>query len=108
MIARIGHNAVARRRNYIKAWREHRALSQKQLADRLDTTSATISRIESGARDYTGDFLNACADALSCEAQDLISRHPSVQSLDAKVRGASDNLRQQVYTVVDLILKSAS
>jgi transcriptional regulator with XRE-family HTH domain len=38
-------------------------LTQDDLAERLETSKASISRIESGQQAYTQDFLEACADA---------------------------------------------
>jgi transcriptional regulator with XRE-family HTH domain len=73
---RVG-NPKHRRRHYIRAWREHRGLTQEQLADRLDTTKANISRIENLRQGYTQDFLEACADALRTDPASLIMRDPS-------------------------------
>lgn len=59
-----------RRKTYFREWREHRGLTQEQLASRLETSVASISRIESGNQPYTQDVLEALADALkdrSCE-----------------------------------------
>ena len=47
----------ARRRTFFKQWRVHRGLSQEQLAERLGTSVASISRIESGGQPYTQDVL---------------------------------------------------
>jgi transcriptional regulator with XRE-family HTH domain len=66
-----------RRRTYIKAWREYRGLTQDQLADLLETSTASVSRIESGQQAYTQDFLEACADALSADPASLLTRAPT-------------------------------
>jgi transcriptional regulator with XRE-family HTH domain len=73
---RVG-NPKHRRRHFIRAWRVHRGLTQEQLADRLDTTKANISRIENLRQGYTQDFLEACAEALRTDAASLIIRDPS-------------------------------
>jgi transcriptional regulator with XRE-family HTH domain len=65
-----------RRRTYIAEWREFRGLTQEALAERLDTTKATISRIENRKIGYSQDFLEACADELGVHAATLISRAP--------------------------------
>lgn len=67
----------ARRRTFIREWREHRGLTQEQLADRLDTSVASISRIETGTQPYTQDTLEALADALMTDPASLIMRNPS-------------------------------
>lgn len=66
----------ARRRTFFKEWRQHRGLSQEQLADRLDTSVASISRIESGSQPYTQDVLEALAEALMTDPASLLMRNP--------------------------------
>src|SRR5438105_1807743 len=66
-----------RRPTFIRAWRKHRLLSLQQLAERVGTTHATVSRIERGLMDYDGDFLSLVADALQCDVPDLLVRDPS-------------------------------
>jgi len=73
---RVG-NPKHRRPTFIRAWREFRGLTQEQLADRLSTTKANISRIENLRQGYTQDFLEACADALRTDPASLIMRDPS-------------------------------
>lgn len=65
-----------RRRTFIKEWRNHRGLSQEQLADRLETSVASISRIENGTQPYTQDVLEALADALMTDPASLLMRNP--------------------------------
>ena len=108
MPIRIMHGRNSRPHLFLRDWREHRGLTQQQLADRLDTTAATVSRIESGKRDYTGDFLWACAHALNCHASDLLSRPPQKPSLDALTRGASDKVLEKLELDVKTFLDSAA
>jgi len=93
---------------FLRDWREHRRLTQQQLADRLETTAATVSRIENGNRDYTGAFLLGAADALGCEPGDLIMRPPSQPSLDATLRSAPERIRAQIIAVAETLLKSVA
>lgn len=65
-----------RRRTFFKEWRIHRGLSQEQLADRLDTSVASISRIENGTQPYTQDVLEALAEALMTDPASLLMRNP--------------------------------
>jgi transcriptional regulator with XRE-family HTH domain len=67
----------ARRRTFIRQWREHRGYTQEQLADRLETSVASISRLESGTQPYTQDVLEALADALMTDPASLLMRDPS-------------------------------
>jgi transcriptional regulator with XRE-family HTH domain len=66
----------ARQSHFIREWRKHRGLTQEQLAERIGTTKASISRIETGEQPYTQDFLEACADALMTEPGSLVMRNP--------------------------------
>lgn len=90
-----------RRRHFIKEWRQHRGLTQDQLADRLDVSKASISRLESGRQPYTQDTLEALADALSCEPADLIMRDPTSEgAIWSLWEQASPGQRQQIESVV--------
>jgi len=78
MPKRIAYNPKRRRRRtFFRQWREHRGLTQEQLADRLETSVASVSRLESGTQPYTQDTLEALADALNTDPASLIMRDPS-------------------------------
>lgn len=78
MPKRIALQKPARRRKtFIAAWREHRGLTQDQLAERLESSKASISRIESGQQPYTQDFLEAAAAALRTDVASLLMRDPT-------------------------------
>jgi transcriptional regulator with XRE-family HTH domain len=67
----------ARRRTFFKEWRVFRGLSQDQLAERLETSVASISRIENGTQPYTQDTLEALAEALMTDPASLLMRDPT-------------------------------
>jgi transcriptional regulator with XRE-family HTH domain len=50
--------------------------ARRQLADRIETSVASISRIESGTQPYTQDVLEALAEALNTDPASLIMRNP--------------------------------
>lgn len=71
----------------IKQWREHRKLTQDQLADMVGAylaerglaagyTHATIGRLENGKVRYTQPVMEAIADALRTDVPSLIVRDP--------------------------------
>jgi transcriptional regulator with XRE-family HTH domain len=64
------------RPNFIRHWRKFRQLTQEKLADRVGMSTASISQIESGKQGWTDATLYALADALRCEAGDLLMRNP--------------------------------
>ena len=66
-----------RRPTFFKQWRIHRHLSQERLAERLDTSVASVSRIETGRQPYTQDYLEALASALQTDPASLLMRDPS-------------------------------
>lgn len=77
MSKRIGFQKPRqRRRTFIKEWREYRGLSQEALGERLDTSGASISRIENGTQPYTQDTLEALAEALMTDPPSLLMRNP--------------------------------
>lgn len=108
MSVRFQKPGSERRRHFIKEWRAHRGLTMERLADRLDISKATLSRIESGKQPYTQDTLEALADALSCEPADLIMRNPTapgaIWSLWEKATVAQ---RQQIESVVRALVEAA-
>lgn len=78
MSQRIGYSPKrVRRKTFIKQWREYRNLTQDALAERLETSKASISRIEAGEQAYTQDFLEACAEALRTDPASLLMRDPT-------------------------------
>ena len=63
-------------RNYLKAWREHRRLTQAHLAEMVDTTGAVISLLESGDRRLSDKWLRRIAPALGIPVGYLLEQHP--------------------------------
>ena len=106
MVARIGPTKL-RRRAYLREWRKFRNFTQDELAARMGTTGASISRYEKGTRPYPGDFLAALAEALGCQEADLF-RHPEERSLDAMLAGVPDELRRRVLQAIEILIKDAS
>ena len=80
IMPRVG-NPNNRRHHFVRAWREHRGLTQQQLADKLGTTKANISRIENLKQGYTQDFLEACAQVLRTTPAALIASDFELQLL---------------------------
>lgn len=103
---RVG-NPKKRRRTYFRQWRKYRALTQQQLANRLDTTKTTISEYERGKRGYTQDFLEALAEALQTDPVSLLSRDPvSSETLWSVWDHAKPGQRLQIIEVAKTLLKT--
>ena len=110
MSQRIGYRPKrAHRRTFIKQWREYRNLTQDELAERLETSKASISRIEGGQQAYTQDFLEACADALMTDPASLLMRNPAdeeaVWSLWDKAKVGE---RQMIEEIVRTVVKTGT
>jgi transcriptional regulator with XRE-family HTH domain len=94
---------------FIKQWREYRDLTQDELAERLETSKASISRIENGEQAYTQDFLEACADALRTDPASLLMRDPTddeaVWSLWDKAKVGE---RQMIESIVRSVVKTGT
>lgn len=61
----------------LKLYREQQSpkLSQEKLAELVDTTGATISRLESGHQPYGQELLEKIADVLNRDPGDLITKY---------------------------------
>lgn len=68
---------MAKQRQFIRAWRNHRGLTQEDLAARVGVSREYVSYIETGKRRYDQNFLEAAAEALNCTPADLIMRDPT-------------------------------
>ena len=61
--------------NPVKAWRECRSLSQKQLADMADISIPFLSQIESGKRKASTKIMARLAKALRVLIDDLVTEN---------------------------------
>jgi DNA-binding XRE family transcriptional regulator len=59
--------------NPIRVWRTYRGLTQQQLADQAGISKPYLSQIESGKRTGTAEVLQAIAQALDLELDDLVA-----------------------------------
>jgi transcriptional regulator with XRE-family HTH domain len=94
-----------RKPTFIRQWRQHRGLTQQQLADRLDTSPASISRLEKGDQPYSQETLEAIADALNCEPQDLIAAEPGTEAMRSLWVQATPEDRETITELAQTIIK---
>lgn len=94
---------MEKQRHYIRAWREHRGLTQEQFAERVGINRAYLSKIETGKRRYDQPFLEAAAEALRCAPADLLIRDPSDPD---GIWSIWDNLAQAQRTQIVEIAKT--
>ena len=69
--------------NHIKHWRMVRGMSQQQLADKVELSQTTISRLETGEIRLTLDMMEKCAVALDIELSQIYSRDTSDETVPA-------------------------
>lgn len=110
MSQRIGYRPKrARRRTFLKEWREYRQLTQDALAERLKTSKASISRIEAGTQAYTQDFLEACAEALRTDPASLLMRNPTDDEAVWSIWDrAKSGERQMIENIVRSVVKTGT
>jgi DNA-binding XRE family transcriptional regulator len=58
--------------NPIRVWREHRGLTQKQLAQVAEISVPYLSQLESGVRNGTTEALSTIAKALDLDLDDIV------------------------------------
>jgi transcriptional regulator with XRE-family HTH domain len=76
-MGKVRTNFKTKRTTHIRAWRKHRGLSLERLGERVGVTKGALSQLENGTVAYTQPMLEALAEALSCEPQDLLMRDPT-------------------------------
>lgn len=107
VIEKIHNTAANPPRLFLKEWRDKLKLSQEQIAARLETDKGTISKLERGRQKVTDDWLFGLAWAMGVEPERLF-RHPDAPSLDDLIRGAPDNLKKQIFQVVEALVKTGT
>jgi transcriptional regulator with XRE-family HTH domain len=63
--------------NNLRAWREHRRMTQEELAAAVGTTGAVISLLESGGRKLSTKWLYRLAPALRIQAGFIVDYDPN-------------------------------
>ena len=90
------------KRLYIALWREHRGLTQEQLALRIGSTDVSVSRWETGRREPSLSALQAISEALGIDLIDIY-RHPKSPSADALLRDQPADVRDQAIRLIQAI-----
>jgi transcriptional regulator with XRE-family HTH domain len=66
-------------RTYIAEWRESRDMTQEELAEGINMSRSTLSKIETADSPYTQRTLEAIASVLKCKPYDLLREPQSVE-----------------------------
>ncbi len=105
MAIRIGPRKAFRL--YLREWREHRGLTQEQLAERVGKAKGQISGWESGSRGLRQDMAAALAYALNISIEELY-RDPSAPSADELLKDAPPHVRTLAIEMIKTLIKTAS
>lgn len=84
---------IGRRRPYrlfIREWMEHRGLDNRRIAERMDCTEGTVSKLLNDDMRMTTDWLARFAYALDVEVADLY-RDPSAPTQADLLRGVPED-----------------
>jgi len=88
-------------KQFIREWRQHRNLTQEQLAERMGIARSYVSHVEKGKRRYDQLFLEAAADALSCRPWDLIERPPgAIDLIRDALEGVPEEDRPKIIKII--------
>lgn len=66
-----------RHRTFLREWRVHRGYTQEQAAEMIGMSRENLSKLERGLVAYNQPFLEAAAEAYSCDPADLLIRNPA-------------------------------
>ena len=100
---------MARKRTYIRAWREKRGYTLDDMVGRLEVlglkiTGASLSRIERGIQPYSQDVIEAIADAMNLTVADLTENDPDVP--EAEVFDLVRHLNERELRQAGSVLKA--
>ncbi|MCZ8100737.1 MAG: helix-turn-helix transcriptional regulator [Burkholderiales bacterium] len=89
---------------FLREWREHRGLTQDQLAQRVGRSKGQISGWESGSRGLRQSVAAELAVALGISINDLY-RDPIAPSADELLRNAPAEVRELAIDLIKVLLK---
>src|SRR5580658_6026060 len=89
-------------KNFLRAWREYRRMTQAQLAEAVDTTGAVISLLEAGHRGLSDKWLRKLAPVLGTSPGHLLDVDPNDVSSDILEvwAGVPEDNREQVLNII--------
>lgn len=91
----------------VREWREHRRLTQEQLAERAEMTKSMISEIENGKKRLHDGHIAALCFALGIETEQLL-KDPMAPTREDLLRNASPDQARQIIDFAKFILGKAA
>jgi transcriptional regulator with XRE-family HTH domain len=84
-------NMAEEDRNYLRAWREFKGMTQDELAEKVGTTKAVISLLENEKRPLSSKWLRKLGDALGTTPGRILDVDP--QGVSAEVLDIWDHIK---------------
>lgn len=96
--------------NHLKAWREHRDLTQAELASKVGTNANMIGYLENGERGLSAKWLRRLADALKITPGHLLDHDPRELPSDILEiwMNADSGTRRQLSEVAKAIVRTGT
>jgi transcriptional regulator with XRE-family HTH domain len=96
-------------RTFIREWRQHRNKTLQQLADAIEMTHASLSRVERGRQPYNQSMLEAIASALQTDVASLLMRNPSdPEAIWSIWEQAKPGVRRQIVEIARTLTKTGT
>jgi len=96
--------------NYLRAWREHRGMSQQELAEKAETTHQVIGYLERGRTQLSAKWLRKLAPILGTTPGRLLDFHP--EDLKGEVANlwdhATDRQMRQIAEIARTITRTGT
>jgi len=96
--------------NNIREIRQDRGLSQEQLAEKVHTTKATISKLEKGQIQLSMEWMKRLAQSLECHWTEFGEDAPSKdeKAILGLYRGLSDQQKEYAHRLVATLQEPAT
>jgi transcriptional regulator with XRE-family HTH domain len=86
------------KRFFFQQWREFAGLTQRQMARMTGMSKTSISRIETGDRDFTGDFLSDFQQAVGCHnIGDPLNGPPPTSANGGAARVSDEDIEARLF-----------
>lgn len=94
--------------NNLKAWREHRKMTQEALASEVGTTATVISMLEAGERGLSAKWLRKLAPALKITPGHLLDHDPNDLPSDILEiwMNADQDQKRQLASVANALVRA--
>lgn len=94
--------------HYIREWRNYRGLTQDEVAEAMNVSKGTISRVETGDSPYSQDILEGLAVVLDTDPASLLRPPVESEALWSLWRRAQPSERQQLTEMAKVIVKTGT